>query len=147
MKLSEIRDELLGQHAELRGMIKRTRLIAEATANGELEIFALHDSVKRLADAVRRHNLCEESLLRDIIPTADAWGPMRAEAMTNEHVEEHEDIYAALLGVPNATPTQAATVVTGLLDRVLDHMRREESAFLSEDVLRDDTVTTGQTGG
>ncbi|MFI5297631.1 MAG: hemerythrin domain-containing protein [Polyangiales bacterium] len=147
MKHSEIRDELIGQHVELRAMIKRTRGIAEATRVGTASVAELTDSVKKLTDAVRRHNLREEELLRDIIPTADAWGPMRAEVMSNEHVMEHEDLFAALLSVPNASPDKAASVVIGLLDRVIEHMNSEEVAFLSEELLRDDTVTTGHFGG
>jgi hypothetical protein len=71
--------------------------------------------VRGLTDALRRHNSREEVLLRDI--TVDAWGAARDRVMTEEHVQEHAELYAAIVGIP-----------------------REEQLFLGEDTLRDDGV-------
>jgi hypothetical protein len=55
-------------------------------------------------------------------------------------VAEHRELYAALLGEDH-------TPVDALLDRVLDHMAREEAIVLNEDVLRDDVVVVDYFGG
>lgn len=140
MKASQMRAELCEEHAQLRAMIDVVRRLAARPSQGTAGREALRGAVVQLADALRRHNLREEELLGGIIPTVDAWGPVRAEIMDEEHVAEHEELYAALLG-------QDGQPVESLLDRVLDHMAREEAAFLNEDVLRDDVIVTDYFGG
>lgn len=147
MMPSEIRAELLRQHAEIRALMERTRTIAERASKGAPVDDDLRASLVQLADALRRHNLQEEALLGDIIPAVDAWGAARAEIMTEEHVREHAGLYAALLGTP-CTPIEfAGAAIDSLLGAMAVHMAREEEAFLGEDVLRDDVVVVTQSGG
>lgn len=147
MKPSEIRDELLHQHAQIRIMMHVTLTIAKEARVGAPGRGGLQGCIVRLADAMRLHNQHEEALLRDLIPTVDAWGHARAAIMTEEHTREHERLDAALLGVP-CTPIEfAATGMVALVDLIRQHMDREEAAFLGEDVLRDDVVVTNQSDG
>jgi hypothetical protein len=145
MSPSEIRAELLAQHAALREMIKVTRRVAEAAQRGEAARDELEQEVIRLGQALGRHNLREEELLRSVILGEDAWGWARGEIMTAAHVHEHEEIYAALRGVPATLDEFAGAGVQMLLDRVLEHMALEERAFLTEDALR--VVDTGSASG
>jgi hypothetical protein len=106
------------------------------------------DYLVRLADSVRRHNLREEELLRDVIPKVDPWGPARAEIMTDEHVMEHQELYAALADAAAVDdPRELLPRVRGLRERMLDHMAREEKGFLGEETLRDDDVSIDSFGG
>ena len=98
--------------------------------------------MSRLASALRAHNLCEERLLKGVLVTADAWGPARAEIMDERHAAEHGELHAALV-VTTFNPER----VGQLLDRLLEHMAYEEQTFLSEDVLRDDTIVIDAFGG
>jgi len=140
MTPSEIRAELLGQHARLRSLIDETRAIAERARQGEAVGDALRDGVARLATAMRDHNAREEELLGGILPTVDAWGPARAEIMDETHRREHDELYEVLLGIRTAPRELAGAGVTALFDRLLEHMAREEKTLLGEDVLKDDTV-------
>jgi len=127
-------------------MIDVARACADRASAGA-EIEDLVTAVRLLADLVRRHNQREEQLLRDLIPTVDAWGEARAELMTDEHVREHGAIHGALLGMTRTPSEFAGAGMRLLFDQMLDHMAREERAFLNERVLRDDVVAIDPFGG
>jgi hypothetical protein len=147
MKPSEIRGELLREHAQIRLMLDVTLTFAEVLHVDAPGCDDLREHLVRLADAIRTHNLREEALLRDLIPSVDAWGPARVAVMVEEHIQEHERLYAALLGIPG-TPAEFAVAGVGALVRLIgEHMDREEVAFLGEDVLRDDLVVANQCDG
>jgi hypothetical protein len=149
MTPSQIRAELLEQHAGLRSLIGDTRKAAEGVGRGrsagrEELLFR----VERLTTALRAHNLREETLLRDVVKNVDAWGPVRVEIMDESHVEEHLELVAALLGTNGASDAEiAGTGVSHVLDRLEAHMAREEEVILAENVLRDDGVAIGAFGG
>jgi hypothetical protein len=130
MKPSEIRRELLEQHAEIHRRLERAKLAEPAD---------LHQELARVAEYLRMHNLREEELMTEVIPILDAWGMIRAEVMVGEHLEEHRDLWEAMLEA-NATlePTSARAKVSELFERIHQHMLREEKVFLNEDVLADD---------
>src|ERR1035438_395345 len=99
MTLSQIRAELLQDHRRLCAMIDTARQVADRGTAGERIADELRGEIIRLADALRTHNLREEKLLRNVLPSVDAWGCARAEIMTEEHVLEHQELFAALLGI------------------------------------------------
>jgi hypothetical protein len=147
MNASEIRSVLLREHAQIRIMLDVTLSFAEASHVDAPGCDDLREHLIRLTDAIRTHNLREEALLREVIPTVDAWGLARAAIMFEEHIQEHERLYAALLGVPLTPAEFAAAGVVALVDLIHGHIDREEAAFLNEDVLRDDLVVADQSGG
>ena len=136
--MREIRAKLLAQHADIRACIAETRA-ATTTTDAE----ALRRCVGRLADAVRTHNVAEEDALKTVLPTIDAWGKERRDVMLSEHVNEHADLYTAL--VESSTAATAAHVAT-LLDRMSEHMAVEERTFLGAELLTDDVKTDGAGG-
>jgi Hemerythrin HHE cation binding domain len=155
MKPSEIRAELLEQHADIRRRIAELRQAFPATGDAARE--QLDGRLAQLVGLFRKHNAREEELLRDILPTVDAWGPARAETMIEEHAKEHTALYAALLDVgtlpsvtgPGAAPgaDAAEAQLVPLLDRILEHVDHEEKTFLTEEVLRDDGIVRDYFGG
>lgn len=137
--LREMRAELLAQHAELRAQMAIAQAAAERCARGEPARDALSAAIARLADALARHNAREEQLLGRIIPTIDAWGPGRAETMSDAHAHEHLEVHRALVETGAASePRQAARAALALVERIAEHMAREEQDFLGADVLDDD---------
>jgi hypothetical protein len=148
MNAAEIRDELLSQHANLRQIIDevhRSAGVGSAGAGTDVEVAA---HVVRLARMLREHNRREEALLRGVLGSVDAWGPVREEIMNEEHVAEHEELGAALCSAtagPGVGMTGAALI--DLLERVLEHMAREERIFLDADVLREDAILGDQCSG
>jgi hypothetical protein len=148
MNAAEIRDELLSQHANLRQIIDelhRSAGVGVPVAGTDGEVAA---HVVRLARALREHNRREETLLRGVLGSVDAWGPVREEIMNEEHAAEHEELGAALWSAtvgPESGMTGGALV--DLLERVLEHMAREERVFLSSDVLKEDAILGDQCSG
>lgn len=143
MKPSEIRAELLGQHAELRANIKAIRA---SLAAGRTDDEEARNRLVRLVDAVRMHNRREEELMRDVFPTLDAWGPIRSQVMQEEHVLEHQELFASLLGV-STSDSKTAPAAIAVLDKLVAHMDREEKVFLGEDVLSDENINPDYFGG
>lgn len=130
MKPSEIRRELLDQHAEIHRRLEIARLA---------EPKDLHGALVRLADVLRVHNLREEELMTEIFPQLDAWGMIRAEVMVGEHLEEHRELWEAVLDTSEATePDVTASRTRELCERIHAHMLREEKVFLNDDVLSDE---------
>jgi hypothetical protein len=140
MKPSEIRRELLGQHAAIRSMTEVAHTILKRPRGGHPEQGDLNDCVARLAEAVNAHNAREEELLRDVVPRVDAWGKERASVMDHEHTVAHRRLDEAMRGIHLVEPELAAVGVLALLRLIREHMDREEAAFLNEEVLRDDVV-------
>ncbi len=140
MKPSEIRKELLGQHAELRRKMAEAR---RAASDREL-----HRALLEIGELLRGHNAREEELMTDVFPWLDGWGMIRAEVMVGEHIEEHRELWETLLA---AGATNDAAVArrkaNELFDKVLEHMAREEKVFLSEEVLSDDELVPDAFGG
>jgi hypothetical protein len=142
MTPSEVRVELLEQHAELRRMVERARLRAERVNQDGPTLPERLSEIRLLADAVKRHNQREEQLLREVLRTVDAWGQIRAEVMNDDHVREHAELYQALLALRFATDD-----TDQVLDTILAHMAHEEQAFLNDVVLRDDFVVVDPFSG
>jgi hypothetical protein len=88
MNLDDIRTELTVQHTNLRQMIEEVRGLAQDSkpTGGELRA-----RVDELGEMLREHNRREEELLRGILATIDAWGPIREEIMREHHVTEHRE--------------------------------------------------------
>ena len=138
----------MAEHAKLRAMIEDVRVAAEHAHNGEAMRRELRARIDRLHVALRAHNRREEELLRGILVHVDAWGAVRMEIMSEEHVAEHVELCAMVM---DAKVTSHSAILDGTLgatlDHVLKHMGREEIAFLGEDVLRDDSVIDQQFSG
>ena len=121
-------------------------VVRRFSESGERERLA--SALAQLADATRRHNLREAELLKDIVPKVDAWGDARKEIMDEEHIKEHEALWEGLIdaGTAEDRKTQSHRV-HALLERMAEHMAKEEWAFLNADVLRDDAVVLDAFGG
>lgn len=148
MEPSEIRSELLDDHKGVRELMARAAALVAALRAGEARRDALHEALGALADATLAHNAHEEDLLKEIIPTVDAWGPARADVMYEQHRLEHQALHAAILRSREHQRVEAMCAdVDDLLARLAKHMAREEEAFLGEDVLRDDSLLLNYFGG
>jgi hypothetical protein len=136
MTPSQIRAELLAQHAQIRGLIQEVLHCAEAARRGEAASGELGAAVALVAALLVAHNAREEELLGPILPTMDAWGPVRAAFMDDSHVAEHCALREALTEI-SRTPSQfTAGDVEFLCEQILEHMVSEEATMLSEDLLR-----------
>ncbi len=144
MNPSEIRKELLGQHEALRAIMDGLRDLAGRVRLGEPLDIAMHEGMVRLATALAEHNAREEELLRDLIPTADAWGPARVELMDETHCQEHAELEDMLAAIREA-PVGFLEMMT-LFERLLEHMALEERDLLAADVLKDELIVVDASG-
>ena len=148
MSLTEIRNLLLQQHADLRVKIGEARRATELWRQDQWSRDELQERLQSLADQLRAHNACEERLLCDVIPTIDAWGQARADVMTEVHLDEHRNLCAALIGATILADAESGSAtVFVLLDAMLDHMKHEEKIFLAADVLTDELRIGESFGG
>ena len=147
MKPTKVRAELLGQHAELRGFIADVRDVAERASKGAAARDELHAAVIRLADTLRRHNLVEEAWLRTIDATVDGRARADIDVLLDAHVREHEELHAAVVGIPRMPVKFAVVDVAVLLMGILEHMSDEEGSIFAEDLGRDDLVVPSRADG
>jgi hypothetical protein len=144
MKPSQIRDELIAQHAGLRAQVDTARLAAEKWARGEMSQSHVRDVLAVFADALREHNLREERALRELIHSIGEGGPVREGIMDDEHIDEHRDMFDTLIQVSQAQdPREGGRGLEKFCARMLDHMTWEEKAFLNATVLRDENAEAG----
>ena len=143
MTLSEIRDNLLGQHASLRRIAERASALVEQVRKGRAGAReGLRDTAIQLEIAFSQHNKDEEALLGNIISTVDTWGTTRHHLMDYHHAVEHIVLRSTL----SAALRESDAMVAGdrfenVLHDLLDHMREEEEQILNVNVLRDDCYT------
>jgi hypothetical protein len=139
MKPSEIREELIAQHAGLRANVGTARLAAEKWGRGEMSQSHVRDVLAELADALREHNLREERALRELVCSIDAGGAAREGIMEDEHIDEHREMFDTLIQVSQTEdPGEGGRGLEKFCARMLDHMTWEEKAFLNATVLHDD---------
>jgi hypothetical protein len=138
MKPSELRDELLAQHEGLRDQLDAARVAAEQWQRGHAPQSHIRDELADLASALRRHHLREERALKELIRSIDSGD--ESQGMTDEeHAGKHREMLDALARVSEAQdPGEGGRQLERFCARVLDHMTREEKAWLNATVLRDD---------
>jgi hypothetical protein len=143
MKLTDIRADVLQQHAQIRTMIEDLRRVAEQASAGAPLQEELQAALTGLAGALLQHNILEEKWLEEMASDAGASSPVPAKALSEEHANEHEELYAALVGIPHTPIEFAGSGVMLLLESILQHMAREEAALLGDDVVREHVVLKG----
>lgn len=136
MKPSDVREELLEQHAGLRGHLDAARLAAERWSCGEASRDDVHAKLAELAEALRVHHLREERALSELIRSVN---DDEDRFMDDEHVREHREMLDALTRVGRANdPREGSRELESFCANVLAHMTWEERAFFNERVLPDD---------
>ncbi len=145
--LTEILRELLGQHASLRRLAAEVHELAAGPPSPET-CRRLPELLRLLSDEVAVHVVREEELLGDVLPTIDAWGPVRAAKMSAEHREEHRRLGEAVRAAAEHEEFGAAIgAALPAIELLFDHMRAEEAEHLNSDVLRDDVIAIDQFDG
>jgi len=134
--LSEIRKILMEEHADIRAQIEETR-----TATASSDTARQRSCLARLASTMQLHNAAEEAALKAILPSIDAWGPLRQKTMLDEHLAEHAELYATL--VEASSTVESAGAIVKLLDKMLVHIAHEEKEFLGAELLTDEMLCDG----
>jgi hypothetical protein len=147
VKTTEIRNELLRQHGQVRALMASTRACAKQVRAGLPAAAELRTDLLELSNVLRTHHLQEEALLRDMLVNGHPSGGDDAVTLCEAHIQEHARMNAALKSIQCAAPEVAGVGIVALVDWIGQHMDREEVVFLAEDVFRDEASTSAATEG
>ncbi len=97
---SLVRDEVLEQHVELRGLLERAIVDAtpQRSASSELDSEGLGATARELCARFRAHLAFEEDALARVFAVLDAWGPERVRNLHDDHARQRQE-FDALLGM------------------------------------------------
>jgi hypothetical protein len=127
MNAVEFRTWTFAEHAKLRALIEEVRTSSAREPRREAGADPGRvASVGRLASGLRDHNTREELLLKMILDKAGRRSS--AEYLYELHTAEHAELQATLVDAP-FNPKRLGY----LLDRLLEHMAREEKSYLGEE--------------
>lgn len=149
MRFSEIRQLLIEEHRHIRSLAAAVSDAAHHVLAGDPAADAtMREGLDRLERALGAHNVHEDTLLRDIVPTIDAWGKLRESLLTESHAHEHAALTASIGECRRSSdPHVTAAQVTALVTRMLGHMDAEEREILHPDILRDDVIAISGVSG
>jgi hypothetical protein len=146
-ELTQIRQELMDQHAGLKLLAAKVRDMVDHPSGADSRD-QLSGLLQELGDGIDAHNDREEHLLGEVLPTLDAWGPERLARMDEHHRAEHREIAERVRAAAELPEFRAAlNAALPAIDALMAHMREEEKEFLGKDLLRDDVINIQQSDG
>ena len=143
MQPSEVRQAIVAQHEELRGLLRSLDELARRAAEADDAcVPALREIGFHLHDKLVAHLDFEDRYLVPAIRDADGWGEERANLLAQEHVEQRELFQYILVRLRDAN---RASILLGrellaFVEVLLSDMQQEEQTVLDADLLRDDVV-------
>lgn len=146
-KPSEVRAEILAEHAKLREHVAALETIADRLTRGEVALDDAREAALALHRELSAHVKHEEAILVPALAEADGFGPARVEELQREHVEQHEALETLVREIASAPGSaELESRVRELVRRIREDMAHEEKHHLSPNVLKD-SVITGAFGG
>jgi hemerythrin-like domain-containing protein len=141
LSASQVRNLFLDEHTIIRDVLEEIEeTLGEMTRRVPGSIGRLRSCLRTFQDAFLRHLSHEETVLRPLLVDVDAWGPVRVEAMDEEHRLQRQ-------ALAELSRLSLETDIDGTVGRVEEFVRRlradmdgEERHALSEEVLRDDII-------
>jgi hypothetical protein len=130
------RTTLLTQHATIRTSLETCSGLAARFCNGEPVAEELEIAVHDLRRAIEVHNDTENALIRALLVRAARWGTKLIDRMLEEHLGEHDAMWALLTGCID----DVAPRIPELVEELDAHMAAEERTFLAPHVLQPDVI-------
>ena len=143
MNPGEVRQAILVQHEDLRGLLRSLDELASRAAEADDSCVPALREIGVLAhDKLVTHLDFEDLYLVPAIRDVDGWGEERANLLAREHVEQR-DLFEYILG--RLRDTDQASILLGrellaFVEVLLADMEHEEQTVLNADLLRDDVV-------
>ena len=143
MQPSEVRQAILTQHEELRGLLRSLEELARRAAESDDScVPALREVGVYAHGKLVEHLDFEDRYLVPAIRAADGWGEERGNLLAREHVEQRELFQYVL---DRLRDTNRASVLLGrellaFVEVLLADMEHEEQTVLNAEILRDDVV-------
>ncbi|MEI7893430.1 MAG: hemerythrin domain-containing protein [Myxococcales bacterium] len=146
LRPSEVRERVLEEHVALRkAMEELQQLVVRAEREGdEPARVELKTECDGLLRTLHRHLDFEDRLLEPTLRAIDAWGPIRADRLRDDHRAQRRELdrLAERLGDPANTAGQCAAMVRTFLEWFARDMEEEERDILHRELLRDDAIAT-----
>lgn len=149
----EVREIIMAEHKSLRRLIGRleseaTRLLACSVPSAAARQ-ATRGLALRLCAAMAAHVELENHILLPLLARADAWGPVRAERLAEEHGQQSLflEAYTDMLSSEDLTAQSLAVTAWRLVRALREDMEAEEASVLDAAVFSPDAVyTDAETG-
>jgi hypothetical protein len=132
---SLVRDQILGQHIELRGLL--VQVIADATPGHPdrraVESPQLMTTARELCARFKAHLVFENEELARVFAALDSWGPERVRALHDEHFRQRQELDALLAKLEaGCDAEELALEIRELATRLSRDMEDEEAGCLSD---------------
>jgi iron-sulfur cluster repair protein YtfE (RIC family) len=140
MERDELRERLLAQHRQLRGLLQNVHEHTERirAGGGAPAVDGLRNVLRDLRDSTVAHLAEEDACLRPLLPDIDAWGPQRMALMEKEHVAEHQALLRAIEAAAVARTTEELVDAADKSAREFaQHIDVEERFLLNRELLSD----------
>jgi hypothetical protein len=143
MEPAQVRDMVLRDHEELKAKLAHLyRVIAHA------DVQAMAREARVLLHKLAAHLELEDAMLAPVLRTIDAWGPVRADRLNEDHTAQRREISELLHFLEESEDAERiADRVSRFAETLERDMKEEEHDVLSSELLRDDTVSTDAFGG
>ena len=138
---SVVRKIILDEHE----LIKKKLEAIEALL-GKKQDQALKNAVDEFGHYFLKHLATEEKYLRPALTTIDAWGPVRAEQLAQEHIEQTRELKRLSSLVQEKRFAEYEKEIKLFVQAVYKDIEQENKDFLNADVLKDDLITAGNCG-
>jgi len=141
MRPSEVRRQVLADHAALRDKLSSLQKVARQVLEGKRSVLGtLRLEGEALLKTLLEHMQWEDVNLDPALRRSDAWGEERAEQLARDHREQRELLEHALRGLEDQTRPVVvlARSLVDLVELLGEDMADEEAALLDESVLRND---------
>ena len=147
MNPSDVRRQILAEHDRLRGRLQNLEDLATRAADGDGSAWAeTRRGLGELLVSLRAHVESEEAILVPALEAADAWGPLRAKQVRDEHVTQLRLLatWERAAADDGLSPGELNARFRLLAGTLRADMEAEEADLLRPDVLRDDVVAIQQ---
>lgn len=149
---AQVRAVILAEHRKIRAVLSRLESDAMAllacSVPKSTARHALRQQALSLCDEMGAHIAFENQVLVPVVEVVDAWGPVRAQTIIEEHTDQMRLLreYANLLNGDGESSPGVAVTVWQLVQSISEDMREEEAHVLSPEFLSDRIGQNVETG-
>jgi hypothetical protein len=134
---SQVRDEVLEQHAALRELLGDTlEELARQAETGERDAERLKVMGRELCTRFHEHLLYEDEWLVPVLAVLDSWGPERVRDLHTDHARQRRDLGSLWMMFDFATDLdEIAGALRDVAEDMLRDMDAEEAGCLAAEAM------------
>jgi hypothetical protein len=129
---ASVRDEVLRQHDELRGLLRAVARDVDTADVDEPPGRRLMASGRELCQRFREHLSFEDEYLKPVLAVLDSWGPERVRGLEEDHRRQRCRLVAVMDAIETSgDPEEAAEELADLIEDLGLDMEQEELTCLA----------------